>query len=226
MKKIILLSWLFTACSITVSFGQLEGRKFISASAGLNFSNDNQDDIPSSHNYGYDLNVNLGKFKTAGKASGWNISTSLKGEKNVQYRDGTSRSLEGITGFGVGIGYFWQYYKHFSDKFGIFGGPHVNVLYSYAKSLESQSTDILEHKNHQISPQFGLSAGAYYALNDRWWLTGSLGFIDLLYVSYTIDNGESLVYDGTNKNRTFNYKLSPNLALPSVSLGLRYFFKD
>ena len=226
MKKLILLSWLLTACSISVVFGQLEGKRFVSATAGINFSNVNQDNAPSSHNYGYDVMAGFGKFKTATRASGWNLNTSLSGQKSIQYRDGDTESLKGITGVGFGAGYFWQYYKHFSDKFGIFGGPHVNVQYSYSKLLENQSSDNLEHKRHHISPQFGFSAGAYYTLSDRWWLTASLGYANLLFVSYTVDNAKSLPKNATNKDRTFDYKLSPNLTLPSVSLGLRYFFKD
>jgi hypothetical protein len=226
MKKIILLSWLFIACSITTTFGQFEGKKFVSASAGINFSGQEQDDVPSENNYGYNFDASFGKFKTNNKASGWNVSTSLTGGKDIQYRDGDTESLKGITGFGIGTGYFWQYYKHFSDKFGIFGGPHVNVLYSYAKLYENQSSDNLEHKQHQISPQFGLSAGAYYTLNNRWWLTASVGYIDLFYVSYMVDDAVSLSTGNKTKNTTFDYKISPNLTLPSVSLGLRYFFKD
>jgi len=226
MKKIILLSWLFTACSITIGFAQLEGKKFVSATVGLNFNNNNQDDYPTATNYGYNIDASFGKFKTANKASGFNIGTSLYGQKATVYTDGTREKFEGITGFGVNTGYFWQRYKHFSDKFGIFGGPHVNVFYSYSKLLPNQSSDNLLHRQHHISPQFGVSAGAYYALNERWWLTASLGFVNLLYVSYTIDKGEPWRTGNTTKSKTFDYKLSPNLTLPSVSLGLRYFFKD
>lgn len=214
------------ACSVTAAFAQLEGKRFVSATAGIDFSRQNDDEYPASAQYGYNFSANLGKFKTATKASGWNLSTSLSGQKDVQYRWGDAESLQGITGVGAGLGYFWQHYKHFSDKFGIFGGPQVNVAYAYSKQLESNSNGYFERKKHTISPQFGISAGAYYALSERWWLTASLGFVDLIYLSYTRENAESLQTGETFSGNSFSYKLTPNLALPSVSLGLRYFFKN
>lgn len=221
MKKILLLTWLLVAFTITATFAQYEGKRFVSATAGVNFSNQNPEDYPSTNGYGYNFNASLGKFRTSNMARGWNLSSSLSGGKSFVSNNGDTQTRTGLTGFGVGVGYFWQYYKHF-NKFGIFGGPNIDVLYSYGKAYNSGS----EQLTNSFSLPFGVSGGAYYTLNERWWLTASLGFADLVSVSYSFTeiNGPNNV-DAIKQN-AFQYKFSPTITFPSVSLGIRYFFRD
>lgn len=224
MKK-TLFTWLLVACSITAAFAQYEGKRFVSATAGINFSTDNPDRSASSNGYGYNLNASFGKFKTQNMARGWNLGTSLGGGKSAVYTNSNRERDSGIKQFGASAGYFWQYYKHFSDKFGVFGGPGIDVTYSYAKTYDT-SNGVTEQRAHTFTLPFSVSAGAYYTLNERWWLTGSLGFADLFSVGYTTSKSENLDTGFKSDYNTFNYKLSPTITLPSVSLGLRYFFRD
>ncbi|WP_342086994.1 hypothetical protein [Dyadobacter sp. OTU695] len=223
MKKILLLTWLLVAISINATFAQYEGKRFVSATAGINFSNQNPSEFPSTNGYGYNFYAGFGKFRTANRASGWNLSSSLGGGKSIIYNNGKTDINSGLTGFGVGTGYFWQYYKHFNDKLGIFGGPNINALYDYGKSYGSPNADS-EQRSNNFSLQFGVSAGAYYALNESWWLTASLGFGNL--ISTTASFAKTKSTTETTRNNTFDYKLSPTITVPSVGLGLRYFFKD
>lgn len=223
MKKILLFTWLLVAVSVTAALGQYEGKRFVSATAEVNFANQNPSESHSTNGYGYNFNAGFGKFHTANKARGWNLSSSLGGGKNIIYNNGQADINSGLTGFGVGAGYFWQYYKHFNDKLGIFGGPNINALYNYGKTYGSPNADS-EQRSNSFSLQFGVSAGAYYALNERWWLTASLGFGNLVSTMAAFAKTKNTTE--TVRNNTFEYQLSPKITLPSVGLGLRYFFKD
>lgn len=226
MKKSILYLVLLTLGSISTAFGQLEGKRFISGSAGVGFNNRNPVNNRAEHSYSYNLNIGLGKFKTATKTGEWTIISSLGGGKN--YLDVPPRSIvrKGIGSFAIGGGYSWNYYKHFSDKFGIYGGPGLTMRYAYVKQTDSQGENVYEQKSNEVTVAFQLAAGAYYALNERWWLTGSLGFSNPAFVSYVFGKAESLTSDTESKNSGFHYQFSPAFNFPSVGLGLRYFFKD
>lgn len=224
MKKTLLFTWLFVVCSITATLAQYEGKRFISASAGISFSNQNPEQSSASNTYGYNFNAQLGKFKTQTMARGWNLGTSLGGGKNNFYVNGTA-SDRGITQFGANAGYFWQYYKHFNDKFGVFGGPNLDVSYNYTKTYET-SNGVSEKRTNTFSLPFGVSAGAYYTLSERWWLTGSLGFADLLSVGYSFGKTENIDRITNLKSSVFNYEFSPTITFPSVSLGIRYVFRN
>lgn len=224
MKKILLLTWLLVAFTMTATFAQFEGKRFVSATAGVNFANHNPDSYPRTNNYGYNFNASFGKFQTSNMARGLNVSSFLSGGRSFVSNNGETQTREGITDFGVGVGYFWQYYKHFNDKFGIFGGPNIDVMYSYGKSYGTPSSGS-EQQGHSFSLPFGVSGGAYYTLNERWWLTASLGFANLVSVGYSFSEIESPNTDLV-KHNAFEYKFSPTITFPSVSLGIRYFFRD
>jgi hypothetical protein len=226
MKKSILYLVLLTLGSVSTAFAQLEGKRFISGSAGLGFNNRNPVNNRSEHGYSYNFNIGLGKFKTATKTGEWTILSSLGGGKN--YLDIPTQSIirKGIGSFAIGGGYTWNYYKHFSDKFGVFGGPGLTLRYAYSKITDSSGENIYEQKSNEVAVSFQLAAGAYYALNERWWLIGSLAFSNPATVSYVFGKAESLTSDAESKNSGFHYKFSPSLNFPSVGLGLRYFFKD
>lgn len=222
MKKILILTSLLVAFTITATFAQYEGKRFVSATAGVNFSNQNPEDYPVTNSYGYDFNASFGKFRTSNMAHGWNLSTSLSGGKSFVNNNGDTKTRSGLTGFGAGVGYFWQYYKHFNDKFGIFGGPNIDVSYSYGKTYNSGS----EQLTNNFSLPLGVSAGAYYTLNERWWLTASLGFADLVSVSYSFSEIKGPNNVDAVKQNAFEYGFSPTITFPSVSLGIRYFFRN
>jgi hypothetical protein len=225
MKKTLLFTWLLMACSITGALAQYEGRRFVSASAGINFGTQKQDGYPSTNGYGYNFNAGFGKFKTQNMARGWSVGSVLAGGKSGIFRNGENETDSGISQFGANVGYFWQYYKHFNDKFGVFGGPNIGVAYNYTRGYDT-SNGVTETKNQTFTLPFSLSAGAYYTLNERWWITGSLGFSDLFMVGYTHIDVENLdLKTGSNSN-VFTYKFTPSINFPSVSLGLRYFFKN
>jgi hypothetical protein len=225
MKKTLLFGCLLVVCTITAAFAQYEGKRFVSANAGVSFSNNNPDEYPSTNGYGYNFDASFGKFKTSNMARGWSLSSSLSGAKNFSYYNGDTQIRDGLTGFGVGAGYFWQYYKHFNDKFGIFGGPNIGISYSYGKTYGSPNADS-EQRTNSFSLPFSVSGGAYYTLNERWWLTASLGFANLFSVGYTVAKTENQLSTDTFESKAFEYKFSPTIALPSVSLGLRYFFRN
>ena len=195
------------------------------------FTNYNSKNEPSINNYGYGFEVSIGKFKTNTKATGWRLNNYLAGSKNV-YRTYNNGNLSGeydksgISDIGVGVGRFWQFYKHFNDKIGIFGGPDVGSTFSKARRYEvsEDSRYLSENKTDRIQLSFGLSAGIYYHFSEKWWLTGSLAISNPISIEYdflsTKVSGESLEY----KSKQLNYSFSPNFTFPSVGLGLRYFY--
>lgn len=210
---------------------QWEGQKFISGSASLMFNNTNPDLQKPSNNYGYDFSVGLGKFETSTRASGWNLNTSLSGSKQnlTTYNNGipTNNEKNGINGFGVGVGRFWQFYKHFNDKVGIFVGPDINVRYNNSSqySNSGDGVSLVKSRTNVISLSAGLSAGLYYKLSEKWWITGNIAVSNFVNTNYSIlkSGPENRDYDISQK--TFNYEFTPSFSFPSVGFGLRYFLK-
>lgn len=213
------------------TFAQWEGQKFIYGSASLDFINSNPDLQKSTNSYGYNFDLGIGKFKTSTRAVGWTLSTSLSGGKQnlTSYINGipVNRDKNGIIGMGVGVGRFWQFYKHFNDKMGIFAGPDVNMLYNNAKTY-STTTDsrlLITNKSNVVSISGGLKAGVYYKLSPKWWVTGSIAFSNFASVSYTSLKSEIEDDVYTSNQKTLNYQFSPSFRFPNVGFGLRYFIK-
>jgi hypothetical protein len=226
MKKIFLLTFVFLAAAYTAVFAQMEGKRFISGSLSVGFGNNNPSGTTSTNSYGYNFDIGLGKFKTNTRASGWNLNTSLTGGKQYLGATLNPRITTGINGFGVGVGRFWQYYKHFSEKFGVYGGPNVNLGYEYGKNTSSQDESTFETKQNTLSLSLGLEAGAYYKLNERWWLLASIGFSEPFSAKYSNENTLQVGNSQETTTKHFIYAFSPVINFPSVGLGLRYFFKD
>lgn len=210
----------------TAALAQLEGKRFISGGASTNFYSNNPETGKSTNSYAYGINLGLGKFKTATRAGVWSIFSNMTGSK--QNISGTSDTvtISGINTFGIGTGYTWNFYKHFGDKFGVFGGPGVSLSYAYGRSTVGTGDNLYEYKTNEISASMQLSAGAYYILNDRWWLTASLAFSSPVYLAYSFGTSEQRVSGEVTDNNGLKYQLTPSFNFPSVGLGLRYFFKD
>lgn len=231
MKKIIFYIALFILTGIGTVHAQYAGKRFISGSAGIDFDNTDPKNSKSINNYGYNFDISLGKFKSETKASGIRLSSQLAGGKSY-YSNGnypSGKEWSGVKKLGFGVGYFWQYYKHFGEKFGIYGGPDVNVGFLTSKELVEGSLSInsitSERKTDQISLGLGLSAGTYYKLSERWWLTGTLAFSQPVSVSYDKRSLTALEEGVTMKSNELNYQLTPTFTFPSVSLGVRYICK-
>lgn len=226
MKNNITYIILLMTFSVSAAFGQLEGKRFISGSAGVGFNNQNPDAGSASHGYSYDIHLGFGKFKTATKTGEWRIISSLGGGKGNYYISNEPVTLKGIHSFSLGTGYYWNFYKHFSDKFGIFGGPGLTLDYGFNKQVTNAGTVFYETKSNRVSFSFQIGAGAYYVLSERWWLTGSLGFSNPIYLAYNFGESSPFTPGPNSDNSGFEYKLNPSFNFPSVGLGLRYFFKD
>ncbi|QRR01848.1 hypothetical protein [Dyadobacter sandarakinus] len=226
MKNILLTSS-FLLCICTSLLAQHEGKKFISGIAGVNFQNQHSAQQSSQNTYNISISPELGKFKTNNRAEGFRLNAALSGGKRIfAIVDGEEVRQNGITGAGGGIGYFWQYYRHFNGKAGIFAGPNVRAQYDYAKTLEFRGqVDIGEKISRQISLSAGLEAGAYYMLTERWWLLATLGFSTPLSLSYNHDKTELASGNAGTANQAFTYDFKPALQFPSVGLGLRYVLK-
>lgn len=224
--KVIYYTFLLTLCSATAALAQLEGKRFISGGVSTNFNSISPETGKNANNYGYGINLGLGKFKTATRAGVWSIFSSMNGAKQNVTGVTDTVTISGINGFTIGTGYSWSFYKHFNDKFGVFGGPGVSLKYAYGKSLAGDGDNLYENKSNEITASFDLSAGAYYILNDRWWLTASLAFSNPVYLGYTFGRSEYRITGEGADHNGLKYQLSPNFNFPSVGLGLRYFFKD
>ena len=229
MKNIYYIIALLILSSSQTVLAQLEGQKFISGTASVNFSNTDPDLEKSSNNYGYNFDIGLGKFKTSTRASGWNLSTSLSGSKQnlTTYTNGnpTTREKNGINGFGVGVGRFWQFYKHFNEKVGIFAGPDINVRYNNSKTYETTSNGsaLVENQINALTISAGLSVGLYYKLSQNWWITGSIALSDFASVNYTDLKSGVETDNYTTRQKTYNYQFSPSFRFPVVGFGVRYF---
>jgi hypothetical protein len=219
----------FLVCSGNVS-AQLKGKQFLSGTAQVLFSNNKADDTKAANGYGYNFAISLGKFKTNTIASGWNLNTSLSGSDQdyIIIRDGVSTPIRksGINGFGVGVGRFWQFYKHFNEKTGIYAGPDINLGYNHTKDYETISNGMYlsDRTNDQISLSLGVSAGLYYKFSDKWWVTANIAVSSPVHLDYNIARQESPEAGFDNKVKTFDYALNPGFTFPSVGFGLRYFY--
>lgn len=230
MKNIFLLiSILLLGLSEKVN-AQLEGKRYISGSAGINFSNNNPVNTSASNSFGYNFNLGLGKFRTDTRVSGWMLSNSIGGNSARYFISGAGGQQEfdksGIKNVAVGVGKFWHFYKHFTDKLGVFGGPEINLGYVNTRdfSLVNNGQELMETKTDKIMLSLGLSAGLYYKFSEKWWVTGSLAFSNPLHVDYSIIKAKTENQDYKDKAGQLTYALSPSFTFPSVGFGLRYFY--
>ena len=229
MKNIYYITALLILSASPIVLAQLDGQKFISGTASVNFSNTDSDLQKSSNAYGYNFNVGLGKFKTNTRASGWNLSTSLSGSKQnlTTYTNGNpiNKDKNGINGFGLGVGHFWQFYKHFNEKVGIYAGPDINARYNNSKTYEitSDGSALVTNKINSVTLSAGLSAGLYYRLSQKWWITGSIALSDFANINHTNLKSNSEIGEYTAEQKTFNYQFSPSFRFPVVGFGVRCF---
>lgn len=227
MKKLLSFIILIQMVALTSAVAQLDGKRFISGSAGINFSNSNPDLAKASHFYGYDFNLGIGKFKSETRASGWNLSSTLSGNKSYfTGRNGELQVDDGISAFRIGAGHFWQYYKHFSSKFGIYAGPAIDGSYTRSNEITPQEDEIYDKISNSVSVTFAVNAGLYYQMSDRWWLTASLGFATPFTARYEFVDLVGQTSNSSYKSHGFIYQFSPAFTLPSVGLGLRYFLTN
>lgn len=231
MKNILFLTIILLTSCTELLFAQFEDKQFLSGSAGINFGSINSKNVNSTNSYGYNFDVSIGRFKTNTKAVGWRLSNSLGGGKNLYTTyDGTGLPKEydksGINNISVGVGRFWQFYKHFNDKIGIFGGPGIDLTFSKVHGYEVSSDNryISENKSDKIQFSVGLSAGLYYRFSEKWWVTGSIAFSNPIALDYSFLSFNNLNDDNKYKSQQLNYSLSPNFTFPSVGFGLRYFY--
>ena len=227
MKRILYLG-ILVLCSMSAVQAQYAGQRFLSGSAGINFDSfDNAPDNNATNRYGYNFDLSFGKFKTDTRASGWRLSSFLAGGKadRLLIVNGipTTEEVKGIDQIGFGVGHFWQFYKHFNEHVGIFGGPSVDLNFSNAKTYDGNQ-NLVETKANTFGISLGLSAGAYYKLSEKWWLTASLGFANPVFVSYTLKNSEVLGTSDKGKENVLSYQISPSITFPRVGLGVRYFY--
>ena len=229
MKNTYFIIALLILSSSQIVLAQLEGQKFISGTASVNFSNTNSDLQESSNNYGYNFDIGLGKFKTDTRASGWKISTSLAGSKQnfLTYVNGNPINTEknGINGFGIGVGHFWQFYKHFNEKAGIYAGPEINARYNNSKTYQTTSNGsaLGENKINTLTLSAGLSAGLYYKLSQKWWVTANIALSDFVSVDYSHLKSSVESSNNTTAQKTLNYQFSPSFRFPVVGFGVRRF---
>lgn len=226
MKKITLLIMLLQICAVSAVMAQLEGRRFLSGGISADFSNTNPDLEEATNNYNGSVNIGIGKFKTQTKAVGWNLTGYFGGGENLRPVDGRSVPRSGLNQYGIGAGRFWQFYKHFNDKIGIYVGPNLNLDYNYKKEWLVDQNNTNEQKRYATTLSLGVSAGVYYRLSERWWLDASLGFATPFSVGYTRTNNNYYAPTLNSKTSQFTYNLSPSFTFPSVGLGLRYFLAN
>ena len=224
--KVIYYTFLLIFSSATVALAQFEGKRFISGNVSTDFNNYNPENGLSTNNYTYGFNIGLGKFKTATRTGEWSVFSNMRGNKQNFALTNDTLTIKGIDLFGVGTGYRWNFYKHFNDRFGVYGGPGVSARYSFSKQIQTNSDEVFNQKSHEIAAFLELNAGAYYALNERWWLTASLAFSNPVFLAYTFGTSKSRTTTTGYDNSGVRYQLSPSFNFPSVGLGLRYFFKD
>ncbi|WP_159471051.1 hypothetical protein [Dyadobacter sp. 3J3] len=230
MKNIFYILIILVLGSSRLAFAQFEGQKFISGSASVSFNNRNPNEAKSTNSYGYDFDISLGKFKTNTVASGWRLNTSLAGSKAIYrtYPDGSAieHDKSGIKGFGAGIGKFWQFYKHFNDKIGVYAGPNIDLSYNNSDtySVSSGPSELIKTKANAVNLSAGISAGFYYKFSEKWWVTANIAASSPINVSYSMTKQTSEDSDYYVKQKTLNYGFSPSFTFPSVGFGLRYFY--
>lgn len=229
MKKIFFLTMLIGFGTIGSLRAQFTGKKFMDGNAFINFKQDNDAQDNTTNEYGYNFDISLGKFKTETRASGWTISSLLSGGKRNYsvFDNGNNLNVEktGLSSVGFGVGHFWQFYKHFNEHVGIFGGPSVNLGYSNSKNFSGNDGYLQKSEVNNFSLGLNLRAGVYYNLSEKWWLTASVAFANPIAVSY-----QNVTYslppqmEGNMKTNRLEYKLTPTFTFPSVGLGVRYFY--
>jgi|GEM_PF-1662312 len=230
MKNILFLCLILLVSLNQMSFAQFNGKQFISGSAGLNFYNAKVQSGTPTNGYGYQFDILLGTFKTETKATGWKLSSTLSGVKNVYtiYPNGVGKDFakSGINHLEFGVGRFWQFYKHFNAKTGIFAGPDVNLSYQRGETYSTSSNvlSLLRDRTDKISLSAGLSAGLYYQFSAKWWLTASLAFSTPVSIDYSFVTNDNITSGDQHKNQQLHYRFSPEFSFPSVGFGLRYFF--
>ena len=216
-------------CTTKILFAQFEGRKFLSGSASVNLMNSKPENGNVTSSYGYNLDMSMGTFKTNTRSAGWRLSNSIVGGKQTfSYYNGNETVYydnTGIRNAGAGIGRFWQFYKHFNNKTGIFAGPGVDLRFSHGSSYTT-ATDyrtLYNGKENMISLSAGLSAGIYYHFSEKWWVTASLAFATPVSVDYSFLSNDNITENTNYKQQLLNYRFSPDFTFPSVGFGLRYF---
>jgi len=226
MKKIFISTIVLLCCTAGYIQAQFAGKKFISGAAAINFFNHNPDLTTSTNGYNYNIIVQAGKFTSETRASGWNFNHTLVGGKPYTSYTGNTEIYKGIGNVGFGVGRFWEYYKHFNNKLGVFAGPSINLNYDYTKGPDPQYGFPNISKGHTIALSVGLKAGMYYQLSEKWWITASLGYSDPVSISYSaVESKQPGSFESLTKNN-FNYKFAPVINFPSVGLGFRYFLKE
>ncbi|GGH38571.1 outer membrane beta-barrel protein [Dyadobacter endophyticus] len=227
MKNITFLVLAVLTCVSGGAFAQYEGKRFLTGSLSLDFNNTNPDISKATHSYGYNVSTGIGRFKSNTRANVWNLSTSLRAGKGyLTDNSGETTTISGISSVGFGVGHAWQFYKHFNDKVGVFASLGPDLSYLYGKQRENNENYSWDVKSHAFSLSLGVSAGAYYRLDERWWLTASIGFAQPVAVQFTRRNTQERATGARSHSNQLNYGFSPSITLPSVGLGLRYFLKD
>ena len=216
-------------CSTEILLAQYADRKFISGSAGIDFNNSKPQNADVTNSFGYNFDLAIGKFKTNTKAVGWRLGNSISGGKQTySYYNGNESVYHEETGIrvaGVGIGRFWQFYKHFNSQIGVYAGPNTDVRYSYATeySTSSDGRALYYQRNNKISLSAGLGAGMYYHFSEKWWVTASLAFSNPVSVDYSFISNSNITDGSGYKQKLLTYSFSPNFTFPSVGFGLRCF---
>jgi hypothetical protein len=225
MKNILYLAFLLVIGLSQSTQAQYTGQRFLTGTAGINFNNTNPANVQSTARYGYNLSFQKGK----NRASGWSLSSNMTGENSVYeiYRGTEYNRYEkkGIDNVEFSVGRFWQYYKHFSDKFGIYAGPDVSLSYGHSHKYEFLGQDLQDRHTNTIRATLGLGVGIYYNFSDRWWIQGSLAFSRPVYAEYSFGNARSLELGIRSESNTLSYSITPSFNFPNVGLGLRYFLK-
>ncbi|WP_149239949.1 hypothetical protein [Dyadobacter sp. 32] len=230
MKIIFFFTSVFVMCTWGISMAQFTGKQFVSGSARVNFNHTKPETGTTTNAYNYQFDVFLGKFKTETKASGWGFNSSLGGAKTIYslYQNGSAQNIEkkGVTGLTFGVGRFWQYYKHFNAKIGVYAGPEINLAYQYGNtySVNADNSFLIRSKSDRIALSAGVSAGLYYRFSEKWWVSASLAFSNPIAVDYTFLTTENASGTERYKSREITYRFSPAFSFPSVGMGLQYFF--
>lgn len=229
MKNLLYLTFLLTISLSQSAHAQYTGKRFLTGTAGINFNNSNPANVKATAGYGYNFGFQIGKFHSENRASGWSLSSNMTGGNSVyEVYNGTGYNRyekKGVDNVEFSVGRFWQYYKHFSDKFGIYAGPDVSLSYGHSHKYEFQGQDLQDRHNNTIRAALGLGVGIYYNFSERWWIQGSLAFSRPVYAEYSFGNARSLELGTRSESNTLSYSVTPSFNFPNVGLGLRYFLK-
>lgn len=215
------------------SFSQVVGKKFINGSFNLLAANDRLKNLDWNNNaLGLGADIALGTFHTEEHVSGWLVGASISARSDSWSKDvyPWGDQGNGIGHFSFNGGKFWQFYRHITSHWGLYGQHDVRFDFSNTKQFQNET--VAEY-SRSISQEyrigFNLSAGTYYRLSDKWWFTASLAMSSPLYLGMTHKKSDYYNSSGeishTSKNNTLTYQLAPTLRLPSVNLGITYFFK-